>query len=144
MSETTGRVKQIAVPEYKGLTVEKVMKLKLEEIPQYTRSRIGRKLRRGLSEKQLHFIEKVRKVRDQNKNAAKPKVLKTHLRDMIVTPEMIGMTISCYNGKQFIPIEVKHNMLGMYLGEFAQTYKMVKHGKAGIGATRGSSSVSLK
>ena len=41
------------------------------------------------------------------------------MRDMIITPEMIGTTISVYNGKYFIPVECKHNMLGMYLGEFA-------------------------
>ncbi|CAL5997505.1 Ribosomal_protein S15 [Hexamita inflata] len=120
------------------------MKLDLKEIGQYTRARVQRKLTRGLSTKQLHFMEKVRKTRDFNKTAPKPKIIKTHLRDMIVTPEMVGMTISCYNGKQFIPIEVKHNMLGMYLGEFAMSYKSVKHGKAGIGATRGSTAVSLK
>lgn len=63
---------------------------------------------------------------------------------MIIFPEMIGTTIYCHTGKTFIPIECKANMVGMYLGEFAQSYKMVKHGKAGIGATRGSSSTSLK
>lgn len=120
------------------------MKLDLNSIGKYTRARVNRKIRRGLSKKQLYFIEKVRKVREFNKTAAKPKILKTHLRDMIVTPEMVGLTVSCYNGKQFIPIEVKHNMLGMYLGEFAASYKIVKHGKAGIGATRGSTAVSLK
>lgn len=140
----TTRQKKIQVPTYKGLSVEEIMKLDIKSVGKYTCSRVARKIRRGLPDKQLHLLEKVRKVRDFNKTAAKPKIIKTHLRDMVVMPEMVGMTISCYNGKQFIPIECKHNMLGMYLGEFAQTYKMVKHGKAGVGATRGSSSVSLK
>ena len=136
--------KKLAISKFKGLNVEEVMKLELKDIGKYTNARVKRKLRRGLTERELRLVEKCRKIKDQNKNAAKPKIVKTHLRSMVIVPDMIGMTISCHNGKVFIPIEVRHNMLGMPLGEFAQTYKMVKHGKAGVGATRGSSSVSLK
>jgi len=136
--------KKIIVPTFKGLTVQQVMKLDLKDIGKFTRARVTRKLKRGLSQKQLHFLEKVRKIRDFNATAAKPKLLKTHLRDMICTPEMVGMTINVYTGKAFVPVEVKHNMLGMYLGEFALSYKPVKAGKAGIGATRGSTAISLK
>lgn len=63
---------------------------------------------------------------------------------MIITPDMVGLTIAVHTGKVYVPVEVKHNMLGMYLAEFALSYKPVKHGKAGVGATRGSSAVSLK
>ena len=63
---------------------------------------------------------------------------------MIIVPEMIGSVIGVYNGKTFNGIEVKPEMVGMYLGEFSITYKPVSHGRAGIGATKSSRFVPLK
>jgi ribosomal protein S19 len=37
----------------------------------------------------------------------KPEVVKTHLRDMIVTPDMIGSVVGVYNGKVFNSVEIK-------------------------------------
>jgi len=65
----------------------------------------------------------------------KPDVIKTHLRNMIVIPEMIGSMVGVYNGKVFNSVEIKPEMIGFYLGEFSITYKPVKHGRPGIGAT---------
>ncbi|KAH0573752.1 Ribosomal protein S15 [Spironucleus salmonicida] len=136
--------KRLQVPTHKGLTVEQIMDLPIDKVGYYTRARVARKLRRGLSPQQLYFLEKVRKARIVKQKTGKSKVLKTHLRDMIILPDMVGLTIAVHNGKIFTPVEVKHNMLGQYLAEFSLSYKIVKHGKAGVGATRGSSSVSLK
>ena len=58
----------------------------------------------------------------------KPEVVKTHLRDMIVIPEMIGSVVGVHNGKVFTTVEVKADMVGHYLGEFSITYKPVRHG----------------
>lgn len=65
----------------------------------------------------------------------KPEVVKTHLRDMIILPEMVGSMVGVYNGKTFNQVEIKPEMIGHYLGEFSITYKPVKHGRPGIGAT---------
>ena len=59
-------------------------------------------------------------------------------------PEMIGAVISVYSGREFVPIEIKFNMIGRYFGEFALTYKPTSHGKPGVGATKGSSNIEKK
>ena len=74
----------------------------------------------------------------------KPEVIKTHLRDMIILPEMIGSMIGVYNGKLFTSVEIKPEMIGHYLGEFSISYKPVKHGRPGIGATHSSRFIPLK
>merc|ERR1711912_124569 len=74
----------------------------------------------------------------------KPDVVKTHLRDMIIVPEMTGSVVGVYNGKTFNQVEIKPEMIGHYLGEFSITYKPVKHGRPGIGATHGSRFIPLK
>lgn len=61
----------------------------------------------------------------------KPEVVKTHLRDMIILPEMVGSMVGVYNGKTFNQVEIKPEMIGHYLGEFSITYKPVKHGRQG-------------
>ncbi|GFN88639.1 40S ribosomal protein s15 [Plakobranchus ocellatus] len=71
-------------------------------------------------------------------------VVKTHLRDMIIVPEMIGSIVGVYNGKTFNQVEIKPEMVGHYLGEFSITYKPVKHGRPGIGATHSSRFIPLK
>ena len=65
----------------------------------------------------------------------RPKGIKTHLRDMLIVPEMIGSVVGIYNGKSFNGVEIKPEMVGMYLGEFSITYKPVRHGRPGIGST---------
>ncbi|KAK1698128.1 hypothetical protein QYE76_014825 [Lolium multiflorum] len=74
----------------------------------------------------------------------KPKAVRTHLRNIIIVPEMTGSIISVYNGKFVIQIEIKPEMTGHYLGEFSFTYKPVKHGRPGIGATHSSRFIPLK
>jgi len=78
----------------------------------------------------------LKKLRKAKKEAAadnsKPEVVKTHLRNTIVVPEMIGSVVGVYNGKAFTAVEIKPEMLGHYLGEFSITYKPVAHGRAGM------------
>lgn len=79
----------------------------------------------------------IKKLRAAKKAAGneKPAPVKTHLRNMIVVPEMIGSQLGVYNGKQFFLVEVKPEMVGHYLGEFSITYTPTRHGRPGIGAT---------
>ncbi|EGW03085.1 40S ribosomal protein S15 [Cricetulus griseus] len=74
----------------------------------------------------------------------KPEVVKTHLRDMIILPEMVGSMMGVYNGKTFSQVEIKPEMICHYLGESSITYKPVKHGWPGIGATHSSRFIPLK
>ncbi|KAJ6725921.1 hypothetical protein OIU79_004141 [Salix purpurea] len=63
---------------------------------------------------------------------------------MIIVPEMIGSIIGVYNGKTFNQVEIKPEMIGHYLAEFSISYKPVKHGRPGIGATHSSRFIPLK
>lgn len=68
-------------------------------------------------------------------------MIKTRLRNAIVLPSMIGGIVGIYTGKDYLPVEIKFDMIGSYLGQFAITYKHTKHGKTGKGATKSSKHV---
>jgi len=128
---------------YKGYTLEELQKMPMDEFIKLLPARQRRSLLRGLTEAQRILLEKVRKARAAMREGKKV-VIKTHVRDMIILPEMVGLTIHVYNGKEFVPIEIKPEMIGHYLGEFAITCKPVKHGAPGIGASRSSMYIPLK
>ena len=90
------------------------------------------------------FYMKCKKAKKNAIVGEKPPTVKTHLRNCIVMPDMVGNIVGVYNGKVFSPVEVKFDMIGRYLGEFALSYKITRHGKAGVGATKGSAHTSLK
>jgi len=106
-------------------------------------SRQRRSLHRGLTQEQRALLEKIRKAKEVNRKGGNM-IIKTHVRDMVVLPEMVGLTILVHNGKDFVAVEIKPDMIGHYFGEFAITNKPVKHGTPGIGASRSSMYVPLK
>jgi small subunit ribosomal protein S19 len=69
------------------------------------------------------FIEKslYKKIMEMSKVAGDRKMLKTFSRTSTIIPEMVGMTVSVYNGKTWIPVYVTENLVGHKLGEFAPT-----------------------
>ena len=83
----------------------------------------------------MGLIKKLRHAKKEAPPNEKPAVVKTHLRNMIIVPEMIGSVVGIYNGKTFNSVEIKPEMTGHYLAEFSISYKPVKHGRPGIGAT---------
>jgi small subunit ribosomal protein S19 len=119
---------------YRGLKVEELNKLNTEELMALLPARQRRRLKRGLTKDHRRLLSRV-KDRD---------VVRTHLRDMIVLPEMVGKTIEIYNGKTFTRVEIMPEMVGHYLGEYSLTRGRVSHGSAGVGATRSSKFVPLK
>ncbi|MHC1635911.1 MAG: 30S ribosomal protein S19 [Candidatus Methanospirareceae archaeon] len=119
---------------YRGYALMRLRKMKLEDLAALLPARQRRKIKRGLTEEEEKLLEKL-KTRD---------VVKTHLRDMIVLPSMVGKKIGIHNGKNFEYVEIKPEMIGHYLGEFALTRKKVVHGAAGVGATRSSKYIPLK
>ena len=60
------------------------------------------------------FIEKslYKKIMEMSKVAGDRKMLKTFSRTSTIIPEMVGMTISVYNGKTWIPVYVTENLVG--------------------------------
>ncbi len=125
---------------YRGLTLEELQKLSIEELAELMPARMRRTLKRGLSLENKKLLEKIRKYRKMGIN----KVIRTHRRDFPILPEMVGMKIAVHNGKKFVEIQIKPEMIGHYLGEFAMTNQIVKHGAPGKGATRSSKYVPLK
>merc|ERR1712224_61530 len=112
------------------------IKMKTEELLQLFTSRTRRKIQRGLNRNALTFIKKIRKsklasMKTKAHHNEKLGGIKTHLRSLTVVPEMIGCIIGIYNGKSFNGVEIKAEMMGMYLGEFSMSYKPVGHGRPG-------------
>jgi len=128
---------------YKGYTLEELQKMPMDEFIKLLPARQRRSLLRGLTEAQRILLEKIRRAKKALQEGRKV-VIKTHVRDMIILPEMVGLIIHVYNGREFVPVEVKPEMIGHYLGEFAITCKPVKHGAPGVGASRSSMYVPLK
>ncbi len=69
------------------------------------------------------FIAKslYKKVLEQKKGDAKKGLIKTYSRTSTIIPEMVGLTLSVYNGKTWVPVYVTENLVGHKLGEFAPT-----------------------
>ena len=123
--------------KYRGKTVEELKELDVREFAKYLPSR-----RRRTVLRQFQRIEDF--VNKSKERTIKNKKIRTHQRDLIIVPEMVGMTIQIYNGRNFLPIEVKPEMLGHVFGEFSLTRSKTSHGSAGVGATKGSKFKSKK
>jgi small subunit ribosomal protein S19 len=128
---------------YRGHSIEELQGMSMDEFIKLLPSRQRRSLMRGLNTTQRTLLENIRIAKKNRKEGEKASA-KTHARDMIILPEMVGATILVHNGKEFIPVEIVPEMIGCYLGEFAITNKPVRHGSPGIGASRSSMYVPLK
>ena len=128
---------------YRGYTFEELQVMSMDDFIHLLPSRQRRSLRRGLTRDQRILLENIRRAKEIQ-NEGEKTVAKTHVRDMIILPEMVGVTILIHNGKEFSPVEIAPEMIGHYLGEFAVTNRPVKHGSPGIGASRSSMYVPLK
>ncbi len=120
---------------YRGHTMEELLKLPFADIIELLPARARRTYIRGLNTEQEAFVKRLR-------GADGP--VRTHRREIPVIPEMVGKTVHIYNGKEFQPIDIKPEMIGHALGEFAMTRKSVKHSGLGVGATRSSKFMPLK
>ena len=115
---------------YKGKSIEELKSLDLREFAKFVTARKKRSL--------------LRQIEKNEKKLSKNKPIRTHERELIIVPKMIGWQIDIYNGKEFTPIKITEEMLSHRLGEFALTRKKVEHSAPGIGATRSSSFLSVK
>ncbi len=122
---------------YRGKTVEELQKMDTREFAKLLKSRARRAVLR-----QFDKIERFVK-RSQNK-IDKGKPIKTHYRDMVIVPDMVGMRIGVHNGHEFVNVQITGEMLGRKLGEFSVTRKKIEHGAPGIGATKSSAALSVK
>ncbi|MDL2246189.1 30S ribosomal protein S19 [Methanobrevibacter sp. OttesenSCG-928-K11] len=130
--------------KYRGFTLEELQDMSLEEVIKLLPARQRRSLKRGFLPRQKIVLDKMRKLNKEERKDGKPVVIKTHCRDMIVLPEMVGTTFGIYNGQNFVEVKITPEMIGCYFGEFAPTRQRVQHGDPGMGATRSSMFVPLK
>merc|ERR1712147_547547 len=114
---------------YRGVDLDQLLDMNNEGLMELFTCRIRRKFSRGLKRKPMALIKKLRKKKKECPVNEKPDVVKTHLRNMVVVPEMTGSIVGVYNGKVFTQVEIKPEMIGHYLGEFSISYKPVKHGR---------------
>jgi len=128
---------------YRGFTIEQLQKLSMDEFISLLPARQRRSLKRGLSIEKRVLLEKIRRAKKRQEKGKKV-IVKTHIKDLIILPEMVGASLAVYNGKDFIEITITPEMIGHYIGEFIITTKTVKHGSPGLRATRSSMYVPLK
>ncbi len=120
---------------YRGYTIEELRNISLEDFTKLVSSKERRYLiRQKYGDEGKALLKKIQLAVEGKYN----KPIRTHIREMVILPIMVGLTIHVYNGKEFIPLEIKPEMVGRRLGEFAISVKAVKHGMPGVGATRSS------
>jgi len=128
---------------YRGYTSTQLQQMSMDEFIRLLPSRQRRSLLKGLTNGQRILLAEIKESKRATEKGEKI-LVKTHCRDMIILPEMIGLTLLVHNGKEFSSVEIKPEMIGHYLGEFASSIKKVVHGTPGIGASRSSMYVPLK
>ena len=131
--EITGK----KILKFKGKTIEELKTLDVRQFASLVNSRRRRTILRN-----FQTLEKF--IKDSKEKQSKNKSIKTHSRELVIVPEMVGMKIQVYNGNSFVPIEITKEMLGYCLGEFSLTRVFPKHEKKGVGATKGSKNKAKK
>jgi small subunit ribosomal protein S19 len=120
--------------KFKGKDLAELKTMSTKEFSELLKTRERRSLNRGFTDAQKCLLAKLEKKDN----------VKTHCREMIILPNMVGKTIRLYNGKEFLPLKIVEDMLGHRIGEYIFTRKRVAHSSPGVGATRSSASVSVR
>ena len=120
---------------FRGNTMEELLAMPFDEVLELLPSRARRTYVRGLNYEQQLLVDKL-------KESDGP--VRTHRRDIPIIPEFVGKTVSVYNGKEFKEFEIKPEMIGHFLGEFALTRRTPQHSGPGVGATKSSKFMPLK
>lgn len=82
------------------MDLDQLLDMSSDDLLDLFHARARRRLQRGLKRKPLALIKKLRKAKKEA-SGDKPAPVRTHLRNMLVMPEMIGSMIGVYNGKTF-------------------------------------------
>lgn len=125
---------------YRGKTIKEIEKMDLKEFAKLVPARQRRSLTRGFTEAEKRLLIKIKKA----KAGIWKKPIKTHCRNIVVIPEMVGLMIHVHKGREYVPVPITQEMLGHYLGEMTMTRQKVQHSAPGIGATKSSGAISVK
>ena len=125
---------------YRGLSQKELESLSLDKLLQLFPARARRSLTRGINDNKRKLIGEMKAA----KSGKLKNPINTHLRDVLILPTMVGVTVNVFSGKEFRPVTITTEMVGHYLGEYVITNKRVSHGAPGVGASRSSLYVPLK
>lgn len=125
---------------FKGKTLDELKNMSIDELKPLLDARTRRTLDRGFTDAQKRLLLKI----DKAIAGKYKKSVKTHCRDMVILPKMIGLTIHVHKGNAFEKFEINSEMIGHRLGELALSRKRIQHSAPGIGATKSSSAASVK
>ena len=130
---------------YRGVPVEELEKMAFSEVAKLFPAHLRRKIRRGLSSREVQLIKDCIASKAACANTMdKPEMVRTHARTGIIWPAMVGALVGVHVGNGYLPLEIKPDMIGYVLAEFAPTRISPKHGRPGIGASSSSKFVPLK
>ena len=115
---------------YRGKTINELKELEVREFAKYLPSKQKRTVLRNFQAIE-YFVKRAKTKLEKGKK------IKTHQREIIIVPQMVGMNIQVHNGKSFNPVLIEPEMIGHRLGEMSLTRSKVAHSKAGVGATKG-------
>jgi small subunit ribosomal protein S19 len=121
---------------FRGKKLDDLKAMSIEELSKLLTARERRTIKRGFSDQEKKLLENIRKFPD--------KFHKTHVRNMIILPEMVGAKLGVFTGKEWFQLTVEPQMIGHRIGEFSIPVKRVKHSAPGIGASRGSKHIAVK
>ncbi len=125
---------------YRGLSKKELEELPLDKLLELFPARVRRSLTRGINDNKRKLIGEIKAAKEGKLKTP----INTHLRDLIILPNMIGTTVNVFSGKEFVPVTITSEMVSHYLGEYVITNKRVSHGAPGVGASRSSLYVPLK
>ena len=106
----------------KNKTLEELKAMTIDEFSTLLPSRHRRSIRRGFSDEKKKLLLKIEKKNN----------VKTHQRDMIIFPSMIGKTVQIHTGKTFQAVTFTEEMIGHFFGEYALTRKRAMHTSMGV------------
>lgn len=121
---------------FRGKKIEDLKKMTIDEFAKELTSRERRTIKRGFTDQEKKLLENIRKSPE--------KFHKTHVRGMIILPEMVGTRLGVFTGKEWFQLVINPDMVGHRIGEFSIPVKRVKHSAPGIGASRGSKHIAVK
>jgi small subunit ribosomal protein S19 len=121
---------------FRGVEEKELKEMSISDFRKLITSRERRSLKRGFTEPQKKLLKSIKKNPE--------KFHKTHERNMVIIPQMLGARLGVYNGKQWVTVDITPEKLGHRLGEFAITRQRVKHSSPGVGASRSSKHISIK
>lgn len=108
---------------FKGKTLDQLKTLDVREFAKILPSNRKRNILRNFQNHE-NFLKSVREKFSKGK-----KSIRTHKRDLVILPELVGTKLQIYNGKEFIPVEITFDMIGHKSGEFSLTRSKTKHSK---------------